>query len=111
MAVRLLKDLLEHEMGVGSLVDVFGRELNFANLEGSVGSGQRRDIELISLDRDNIVVIQINDVPSVGHYRADVAHDKVLTLCRHPKLTGCRAALRVPHPAHRHERARDRTYR
>ena len=66
-------------MGVGSLVDVFGRKLNLANLEGGVGSGQRDNVELISLDRDNIVVVQINDVSRVGHYRADVTHDKVLT--------------------------------
>ena len=77
--VRLVKDLFQHEMGEGSPVDVLGRKLDLADLERCVSPCQREDVELVSLDRNHIVVVEVNNVPSVGHDRAHVAHDKVLT--------------------------------
>jgi hypothetical protein len=74
----LLKDLFEHVMGKGSLVDILRCKLNLANLKRRPGSGQRYNVELISLNGDNVVVIEIDDISSMGHDRTDVTNDKVL---------------------------------
>jgi hypothetical protein len=51
-------------VGKGSLVDVLGRKLNLANLERRPRSGERNNVELISLNGDNVVVIEIDDISS-----------------------------------------------
>src|ERR1700732_5196939 len=51
MAFGCSKISFSMKWGKRSQVDVFGRELDLAHLERSVGSSKREDVELISLNR------------------------------------------------------------
>ena len=55
--VRLLKDFFEHVVRVVAFLDVFGGELNFADLMIAGFADQRTDLEFVALDRNDIEVI------------------------------------------------------
>jgi hypothetical protein len=55
--VRLLKDFLEHVMGIISLADIFGREIEFADRMLGDVAGKRTNLEFIGSGRDEIEVI------------------------------------------------------
>src|SRR5438874_7879377 len=55
--VWLLKDFLEHVMGIVTLLNVLGCELYFADGMFRAISGKRSDLELVRLCRDYIEVV------------------------------------------------------
>ena len=56
-AVRLLVDFLEHVVREFSLIHRLGSELDLANLKIRTGSRNRRDLESLSLNGDDLVVV------------------------------------------------------
>src|SRR5882724_12589652 len=55
--VRLLKDFLEHVMGIIPFADIFGCEIDFADRMLCDVTGKRTNLEFIGSDRDDIEVI------------------------------------------------------
>src|SRR5947209_17402243 len=64
--VWLLKDFFEHVMGIITLADIFGCELDFADRMLRDVAGQRTDLEFIRPGCDHVEVIQINRVARVS---------------------------------------------
>jgi hypothetical protein len=55
--VWLLKDFLEHVMGIIPFADIFGCEIDFADRMLGDVAGKRTNLEFIGSDRDDIEVI------------------------------------------------------
>ncbi|KAG0506325.1 MAG: hypothetical protein Udaeo_02990 [Candidatus Udaeobacter sp.] len=55
--VWLLKDFLEHVMGIIPFADIFGCEIDFADRMLADVAGKRTNLEFIGSDRDDIEVI------------------------------------------------------
>src|SRR6266545_1290126 len=55
--VRLLKDFLEHVMGIISFADIFRCEIDFADRMLGAVAGKRTNVEFIGAGRDDIEVI------------------------------------------------------
>ena len=78
--VGLLKDLLEHVVRVIAFLDVFGREFNFAHRVLAGCAIERTDFEFVTLDRDDVEIVQVNCVPRVGDNRTDITGQKIFML-------------------------------
>src|SRR5262249_22943117 len=76
----LLKDFLEHVVGIITLANIFGCELDFADrMLGDVPS-KRTDFKFIRSGRDNIEVIQVNRVARVSDNRAHITGQKIFAV-------------------------------
>ena len=64
-------------MRVIALLDVLGAELDFADLVLAGFAIERADVEIVAVDRDEIEVIQVNNVARVSDNRAHVAGEKI----------------------------------
>ena len=78
--VWLLKDFFEHVMGIITLADIFGCELDFADRMLRDVAGQRTDLEFIRPGCDHVEVIQINRVARVSDDGAYIAGQKILAV-------------------------------
>src|SRR5205823_11530399 len=78
--VWLLKDFLEHVVGIITLLNVLGCELDFA--DGMLGavSGKRSDLELLRPRCHHIEVVQVNSVAGVSDNCAHIAGQKIFAV-------------------------------
>ena len=97
--VWLLKDFLEHVVGVITLLDVFGREFDFADGMLRAVSGERSDLEFVRPHRDDIEVVQVNRVASVSDNRAHIAGQKIFVVAdtEHERTSTSRADHEIRH--------------
>src|SRR6516165_913318 len=63
-----------------AFIDIFSREFDFADLEGSVGAGKPHDIELPRLDGHHVIVVEIDNIPGMRDDRAHVTNNEILPL-------------------------------
>ncbi len=73
----LLVDFLQHVVRVSALADVFGRELDLADLVAGDAPEEGGDLELLAVDARDVEVVQVHGFPRVGDDRPGVAREKI----------------------------------
>ncbi len=82
--VRLLEDLLEHEMRELALVHILRQELDLADLEARIGACERGNIKPIGSKGNDFVIVEIDRLARVRDDRGNIAGKEMLSL-PHPE--------------------------
>ena len=75
--IGLLKNFFEHVMGVISLAHIILGEFDLADLETGSAAIQAGDFKIVAIERNDVVVPQVNSFPRVPNDGAYVAGEKI----------------------------------
>src|SRR5258708_37549196 len=78
--VRLLADYLEHVVVVITLLNVLGGKLDFADRVLADRALDRADFKAFPIERNEIEIVQVNNIPGVSDDRAHIAGQKIFFL-------------------------------